>query len=115
MRWNGASGLSACFEWLENRRLLSAGELDAGFGIGGVSIHGKSGSALAMALQPGGKILIAEDNGVVERLNADGSPDLSFGGDNVGKAGVPFGIVGMAVEPDGKIVLGGGSHFDGIP
>jgi uncharacterized delta-60 repeat protein len=95
------------FEVLEIRMLLSAGDLDTRFGSGGLMTYDDSGPALAMALQPGGKILVAEANGIIDRFTADGARDLSFGSDGMGQVYLPFNIAGMAVDPAGRIVVGG--------
>jgi len=97
------------------------GVLDAGFGTGGkvVTEAGAGDSqALAVALQPDGKIVVAgAANGgasgldfVVLRYLADGRPDPSFG--TGGQVLVPFGngtdrARAVAVQPDGKIVAAG--------
>jgi uncharacterized delta-60 repeat protein len=111
-------------------RLNADGSLDGSFGSGGRATIGFDlggdfqDSAWAMAIAPGGKIVIAGATQVgegdttatdiaVARLNADGSIDESF--DDDGKATVSFTDLGMrsavatgvAVQPDGKIVLGG--------
>jgi uncharacterized delta-60 repeat protein len=83
---------------------------------------------IKMALQPDGKIVIAFNTGVlagdefiVARLNADGSPDTTFGID--GQTNFSFGpntsdhIGGIALQPDGKIVVGGYAQprIEGFP
>src|SRR5438067_1103516 len=77
-------------ERLEDRTLLSAGDLDPTFGVGGkltTSFQQQvDSSAQALALQPDGKIImtgaptIATAQGwFVARYEPDGSPDPSFG------------------------------------
>ncbi|MCP4786264.1 MAG: hypothetical protein GY903_19940 [Fuerstiella sp.] len=115
-------------EALETRILLSAGDLDPGFGTGGVittDIIGASDTASSVAIQSDGKIVVAgtqRPNGAptfaVSRYNTDGSLDTSFDGD--GKQTTNFGTYnyanGMALQGDGKIVVVGtndyGSHQD---
>ena len=70
--------------------------------------------AYAVALQPDGKIVVAGhtssgQNGIVYRLNADGSPDKGFGTDGaavVDSAGSET-PAAVAIQPDGKIVVAG--------
>jgi uncharacterized delta-60 repeat protein len=78
-----------------------------------------------IAVQPDGKVLIADSTGggggdgfTVVRLGLDGKPDPSFGGDGVvetpipGEGGIEEGrISDVVVQPDGRIV-GGGYGFD---
>ncbi|MFO0584090.1 MAG: hypothetical protein U0229_17595 [Anaeromyxobacter sp.] len=102
------------------------GALDAGFGQGGKAVveagNGDS-KALAIALQPDGKIVLAghADGGasgtdfLVVRLLADGKPDPAFG--TQGRALVALGngvdkARAVAVQPDGKIVVAGDSAVD---
>jgi uncharacterized delta-60 repeat protein len=96
--------------------------LDPAFGFGGEVLtdfgFGRDDQALALAIQPDGKIVAAgrasiPGNGTdfaVARYNPDGSPDSSFG--LAGIATVDFfgsndRATGVAVQPDGKIVVGG--------
>ncbi len=89
----------SAIEALENRRLLSAGQLDPSFGTGGkvvVDFHGLFVVANAVATQSDGKTVIAgwtedvvdhEDTGqdfAVVRLNVDGSLDKTFGANHTG-------------------------------
>jgi uncharacterized delta-60 repeat protein len=106
-------------ELLEDRCLLSAGQLDTTFGSGGTvtSLLGSSSFAYATALQSDGKILAAGQATVgsgyqfaLARYTTSGSLDTSFG--NSGTVTTKIGSGGfawaMAVQPtDGKIVLGG--------
>ena len=81
------------------------------------SFHSGSGAsfdseALALALQPDGKILIGgsfiEVNGVsrpgIARLNSDGTIDTSF---NPGAGAPDAAVEVLALQPDGKILIGG--------
>ncbi len=104
-------------DWLVGR-LNSDGTPDSSFGNGGYAI-GPGGYALA--LQPDGKILVANRNNffpqntlqVIKRLNTDGSPDTGFGSGGsatvsfVNQAGDLARAPDLAVQPDGKILLGG--------
>src|SRR5213592_900305 len=74
-------------ESLESRRLLSAGELDPTFGIGGLrdlDFAGKQDDLRGAALLSDGGIFVAGSNNVgrVEfmKLTPGGALDLSFGG-----------------------------------
>jgi uncharacterized delta-60 repeat protein len=106
MRKTGTGDLWYC-EALERRLLLAAGDLDTTFGSGGLQVYEDAGPALAMAIQPGGKIVVAEDNGIIDRFNADGSRDLSFGPWGTGQVSMSFAIAGIAIDPAGKIIVGG--------
>ncbi|MGK2932287.1 MAG: hypothetical protein ACSLFD_05905 [Solirubrobacterales bacterium] len=62
-------------------RYLENGALDSSFGTGG-TVEGGSGSWDSVAIQDDGKILLAGrsgSNGLIARLNADGTPDSEFG------------------------------------
>jgi uncharacterized delta-60 repeat protein len=108
------------------------GSLDPSFGSGGkVLTHlGSAGSgdvALAVAIQPNGKIVAAgfsitssptlSSPFALARYNRDGSLDPSFG--SGGKVLTHFGPASfdipraLALEPDGKIVAAGGSETGG--
>jgi len=92
-------------------RYNADGSLDASFGSDGRAI-GPQGSAVALAVQADGKILVAGayvgGSMAVFRFTAEGSLDTAFG-----VAGIAAGPAGEAravsVQPDGKIVaIGGG-------
>src|SRR5690242_21956824 len=73
-----AMGFGRAGRWLEvleSRQLLSAGDLDPAFGKGGIAYYGDSFPAVAMAIDPVGRIVVAEPHGIVERFNADGTRD----------------------------------------
>src|SRR5262245_32317146 len=88
-------------EPLEERYLLSAGDLDTDFGTGGrvlTTFPGGFAEAASVAVQPDGKVVVAgvtltfntsdsEDFALV-RYNADGSLDTSFG--NAGRVRTDF-------------------------
>ena len=97
-------------------RLRPDGVLDATFdndGIFGVNMGGQRGFAVAQ--QTDGKLVVGGSSGgdgLLLRLNADGSPDTSFGGD--GKKTIDFGtpgdvVLGLALQADGRIVAAGSS------
>jgi len=106
-------------------RHLRDGGLDTSFGTGGkvstaFNNGGRSDEALAVAVQPDGKILVAgtSDQGAtgydfaLARYNADGTLDTSFG--SGGRVTTSFGndadtAYAVLLQPDGKIVLGGDS------
>src|SRR5262249_51559160 len=63
-------------------RLNSDGSVDTSFGTGGngrvvIPVGGIYGQADSV-IQPGGKIVIADEEGRVFRLTSDGSPDNTF-------------------------------------
>ncbi|MEK6286133.1 MAG: delta-60 repeat domain-containing protein [Acidobacteriota bacterium] len=109
-------------------RYNTDGSLDATFGSGGkllTNFFGYGGDALAMAIQPDGRIVAAGrtfsgpsevqvDFGVA-RYNIDGSLDATFG--SGGKVATDFGaydlITAMAIQPDGRIVAGGDTYTEG--
>ena len=88
-------------------RLNAGGSLDATFNPG----TGADYPAIALALQPDGKVLVGgffnSINGVsrnyVGRLNADGSVDAAF---DLG-TGVGYPVFCLGLQPDAKIVVGG--------
>jgi uncharacterized delta-60 repeat protein len=90
------------------------GTLDPTFGSGGI-VQAPAGTAIAVALQPDGKIVAAgtvSNEISVARYNADGSLDQTFGtGGVVTTAASGFGSEAKALvlQPDGKIVVGGDS------
>jgi uncharacterized delta-60 repeat protein len=109
---------------LEDRFLLTAGDLDTTFGSGGVVLtafptvekgfHGSGGSANAVQIQSDGKIVAAGEglhNFAVSRYNTGGSLDPTFG--NGGKVVTTFGtnhqesVQAIAIQPDGKIIAVG--------
>ena len=104
------------------------GSLDPGFGAGGkvTTAIGSDDEALALALQPDGKLVAAGYANVggsqyafaLARYNPDGSLDAGFG--SGGKVTTAIGLSdaarAIAVQPDGKLVVAGnswnGSHND---
>lgn len=99
------------------------GSLDTGFGSGGiVAVPGTSGgNANAVALAPGGKIVVAGSvvasstlpAVAVARLNPNGSPDASFGAGGLVTLDFAPGVLtpqmaeGLTVQSDGRIVIVG--------
>jgi uncharacterized delta-60 repeat protein len=109
---------------LEDRLLLTAGDIDTTFGSGGVVLtsfatvekgfRGTGGSGYAVQIQSDGKIVAAGEglhNFALARYNTNGSLDPTFG--NGGKVVTTFGlnhqesVKAMAIQPDGKIVAVG--------
>lgn len=112
-------------------RLNPDGSLDSSFGSGGTVVLdlGQFSQANAVALQPDGKIVVVGSqrpgcqitNGLIARLNSNGSLDGSFGGG--GNSNLPCGqgvcfyyhpgggayssYNAVALQNDGKIVVGG--------
>lgn len=107
-------------EALEDRLLLSAGDLDPTFGIGGRAITdlGGTDSIQAMAQQADGKVVAVGctnngsnmDFGLV-RYNSSGSLDTSFGAGGIVKTDIGNGsgdyAHDVAIQADGKIVVVG--------
>jgi uncharacterized delta-60 repeat protein len=102
-------------------RLLASGTLDPSFGSGGVVTTnlGASDIALALVVQPDGKIVVGgrkfPDSALV-RYNSDGSLDAGFG--TGGVAVVDLGgidaVIPQAIQDDGKILAGLGSSGPGF-
>ncbi|MCA8829614.1 T9SS type A sorting domain-containing protein [Hymenobacter pini] len=82
------------------RRYLPNGTLDTGFAYPRTFASQYAGPISAIALQPNGRLLVAQANGV-ERLLPNGSFDASF---ITGLGGV---IRRLLVQPDGAIILAG--------
>ena len=91
-------------------RVTNSGALDPTFNVGAST----SGSILAMALQPDGRILLggsffdynelqAQD---VARVNSDGSLDPNWS-TGTGAFGLDNGVYDMALQPDGSLIIGG--------
>jgi uncharacterized delta-60 repeat protein len=95
------------------------GSIDATFGNGGTVVNdfgqGLESYALALMIQPDGKIIIAGESSyafLVARYNADGTLDTTFG--NSGHSLANFsnnwdGATDALLQPDGKVVLVGWS------
>lgn len=94
-------------------RLNGDGTLDTGFDLDGrlTTGFGDYEGALAVAVQPDGKILVAGNNtsdALVARYLPNGVLDSSFDGDGKRSIGSLSGaIYTMTLQPDGKIVLAG--------
>lgn len=85
-------------------RLNTDGTVDPSFII-------QSILASVIKVQADGKILIAS-NGIVSRLNSDGTGDLSF---SVGLENSST-VTDLAIQPDGKILIAGNfTGVDGVP
>ena len=103
------------FEALENRQLLSAGQLDPTFGDGGKVVTNQGlagGTSGGVAVQADGKLLVgAQGDGYqgfnLIRYNNDGSVDTSFGDDGIAKTRHDDMLQAMLVQADGKILLAG--------
>jgi uncharacterized delta-60 repeat protein len=104
-------------------RYDAVGSLDGTFGTGGMvttDVGGLSAGALALAIQPDGRIVAAgatDEAGyccqfALVRYNADGTLDTSFGTD--GRVTTDFGGLDEAhavvVQPDGKILAAGSTY-----
>ncbi len=98
------------------------GSLDATFGDGGKVINdfgqGLESYAIALMIQPDGKIIIAGESRyefLVARYNSDGTLDTTFGGSGFRHANFSSNWDGAAdalLQPDGKIVLVGWSTLN---
>jgi uncharacterized delta-60 repeat protein len=117
-------------------RYTPAGELDTGFGTGGTVTTAVSGSlgaasARAVAIEPGGNIVVAGADYdflafTLARYTTSGDLDTHFGGPNqqfqsppgivvtdISNTNSEAGVYGVALQPDGKIVAAGDATIDG--
>ena len=122
--------IRGCFgsyvERLEERRLLSAGELPRGGVITASFNTGGPADANAVAVQQDGKFVVAGTSqavfgfgsvadAVLIRYNPDATPDPTFG--TGGKVHLPRGpqngdaVNGIAIQDDGRIVVAGDHGF----
>jgi len=102
-------------------RYNADGSPDAAFGWGGQVVTSSPNSeyGAALALVPGGRIIVAGASSspndltnasiLMRRYNSDGSLDTSFGSNGavVTPAGVPASASSVVLQPDGKILLAG--------
>ena len=109
-------------EQLEQRRLLSAGEIDTAFGVGGtLAVGGTFGQPVPAVIAIGSenKFLLMLNGRQLQRRSADGSLDATFGVN--GTAEELIGDVrDVKVAADGKIVVAGSNavaryNADGTP
>ncbi|MGH7193388.1 MAG: hypothetical protein ACREJM_07610, partial [Candidatus Saccharimonadales bacterium] len=100
---------------------LAAGALDPAFGTNGLVLTpacGQGGGLSAVAVLPGGKLLVAgtvQPNGsngnyVLARYNANGSLDTTFGVDGFVTTIENGQAWGALVQQDGKIIVSGNSN-----
>lgn len=106
-------------ELLEDRTVLSPGDLDPTFGVGGKVLTEFLGpttsNAYAVAVQPDGKVVAGGSARVQQggtsfglaRYHPDGSLDPSFGTGGQVTTVVGGYIEALAVQPDGRIVAAG--------
>ena len=96
-------------------RFGSNGVLDQGFGSGGRVMPAVAGAtqtgAESVIVLADGKILVGGSalfatgsQGILIRLNADGSPDASFGSEGIVETGLSGAVNGLGLQADGKIV-----------
>jgi uncharacterized delta-60 repeat protein len=114
----GQAHTAAGADVIISTRMTPSGALDPSYGNGGVETVDIGGGAVgnAIALLPGGKILIAgtgSDSGRLKfaavRLTSYGQLDPTFGGGGVVTVRIGGAAIAnaVAVQRDGKIVLGG--------
>ena len=102
--------------------LAGAGSLDLSFGGDGrvtTDLGSASDDAIAVAVQPDGKILVvgvnpggAGGNAVLARYTRAGLPDPTFDGDGI-RSFADLVPADVAVQPDGKIVVAGSGQLPG--
>lgn len=98
-------------------RLGQSGDLQAGFGVGGISTVATGYGVNGIVRQPDGKLLLPSTGGLnVVRLTATGALDKSFSGDGI--AELPVGnrsaANGAAIDPFGRILLAGAVIQNGV-
>ena len=120
--WLAAIFLFLVPNYLTGVARASAGDLVAGFGLGGkvtTDFYSNYDFALAVATYPDGKVLLAgysrsttenfDYDIALARYNPDGSLDQTFGNDGLVKT--DFNEIesasAVAIQPDGKIVVAG--------
>jgi uncharacterized delta-60 repeat protein len=105
-------------------RYLPDGQLDAGFGSGGLVVtdFGGEAKAYAVAIQSDGKIVAAgeaDESIALARYLADGTLDSDFGTGGLVHTELPLGnsaeALEMVIQPDGRIVVGGLACRDPAP
>ncbi|HEX2097217.1 MAG TPA: hypothetical protein VHF50_07615 [Solirubrobacterales bacterium] len=85
-------------------RLNRDGQLDPGFGQGGIVLDRDLLAPAAVAIQPDGKIVVAA-GWSVWRYEANGAPDRQFGKEGVAVHSTGTDPVAIEVLPDGRIVV----------
>ncbi|MBS1793890.1 MAG: hypothetical protein JSS81_08545 [Acidobacteria bacterium] len=114
-----ACGTPPIRAYLTVARYLADGSPDPAFGTGGIvtiPVDGQNLEGANGALDPAGRIVVADTGYNFRRLNSDGSLDQSFGTNGV--ATVAFGSPGssqygpadIAIQPDGRILAAGGAR-----
>ena len=95
------------FETLEQRRLLTAGDLDPTFGAGGKVLTDfpatTNDAAIGAVIQPGGRAVILTPSGLA-RYKSDGSPDASFGSGGTAPIAA-YRPNALALLPDNSIIV----------
>jgi len=92
------------------RRYTASGARDASFGAGGIADMPSSGVARVVALEAGDIVGVGElgDDGVVVRMNADGSPAaFGDGGQVVLDFGLPERLRHVVEDDQGRLIVVG--------
>jgi uncharacterized delta-60 repeat protein len=112
-RFVAASSRRLALEPLEQRTLLSFGDLDSGFGREGrlvTDFPGPSADYIkAVAQQTDGKIIAvgaSSSQAIVARYTTEGGLDPTFGAGGIVRTWLDQGN-GVAILPDGRILIGG--------
>lgn len=104
-------------ELLEQRQLLTAGDLDPTFGVGGhveteYATSTEASKALASVVQSDGKIIAAGEGGIA-RFLPNGSLDTTFGVG--GQVQYPYFARSIALQTNGSFVVAGATSTVGNP
>src|SRR5688500_15427713 len=113
-----AAAVRSTLEALEGRIFLAA-QLDPTFGSAGI-MKGPGLESYEVEVQSDGKLLVADDRGLI-RYNANGSLDTTFGGGDgiadwggLNSPGTPDDRPAIALQADGKIIAAASDHTSGL-
>jgi len=114
--WSGKTVEGYSAEILEDRTLLSAGELDATFGDAGVVVTNVGETRVGfdtsdMAVQADGKVVMIGT--VMPRGNVDTNHDIIVGRANVDDASTPHYELDVTFGDGGLVRLNAGPNYDG--
>jgi uncharacterized delta-60 repeat protein len=104
-----------CLETLEIRALLNAGAPDPTFAGGVVTtqLPGQD-TAVAVAIQPDGKIVAASTSGDIVRYNNDGTLDSTFGNQGIVLGQTGELINAIAITANGNLIASGSANKEAV-